>query len=147
MKQVATVRKFAKLFLLVAFLIGLPAARASQADQAVKVTFSQDVQVPGRVLSAGTYWFVVPEFNERFEVEVFNADRTKLITMFLTNDAQRAEANEHGVFTFAERGPSEPQAIMKWFYPGNTTGHEFVYPKQLEKELAKDKHDTVVAGD
>jgi Protein of unknown function (DUF2911) len=148
MKEVAVVRNFATLALLFAFLIALPAARADEGNQATKVTFSQDVQIPGRVLPAGTYWFVLPEdVNEHFQVRIFNSDRTILCAAFFTNDAQRAQTTGHSAFTFAERGSSQPQAIVTWFYPGSTTGHEFLYPKQVQKELAKDKHDTVVAGD
>jgi hypothetical protein len=46
----------------------------------------------------------------------------------------------------ADRGPAKPQAIMSWFYPGRAEGHEFLYPKQLQKELAKDKQVTIVSG-
>ena len=49
--------------------------------------------------------------------------------------------------TLAERGESQPEAIVAWVYPGRTEGHEFLYPKQVQKELAKDKQDTFVAGD
>jgi len=148
MKEVAVVRNFAVLALLLAFLIGLPAARADLANQATKVTFSQAVQIPGRVLPAGTYWFVLPEdVTEHFEVRIFNADRTMLYATVFTTDAQRVQTTGHGAFIFAERGSSQPPALVTWFYPGNTTGHRFVYPRQVEKELAKDKRDTVVAGD
>ena len=79
MKEVAIVRNFASLALLVAFLILLPAARADQANQATKVTFSQAVQIPGRVLPAGTYWFMLPEeVNEHYQVRIYNADRTMI---------------------------------------------------------------------
>jgi hypothetical protein len=57
------------------------------------------------------------------------------------------QATGRSAFTFAERGSSQAQAIVTWFYPGSTRGHEFLYPKQVQQELAKDKHDTVVAGD
>jgi hypothetical protein len=148
MKEVAVVRNFASLALLFAFLIVLPVARADQANQATKVTFNQAVQIPGRVLPAGTYWFVLPEdVNEHYQVRIFNSDRTMLFATVFTNHAQRAQTTGHTAFTFAERGSSRPQAIVTWFYPGSTTGHEFLYPQQVQKELAKDKHDTVVAGD
>src|ERR1700733_2636568 len=48
--------------------------------------------------------------------------------------------------SFAERGSAQPEAIVTWFYPGETTGHEFVYPKQMQQELASAKQITVVAG-
>jgi Protein of unknown function (DUF2911) len=148
MKEVAIVRNVAALALLLAFLMVLPAARADQADQATKVTFNQAVQIPGRVLPAGTYWFVLPEdINEHHEVRIFNSDRTMMYAVVFTNNAERLQTTEHTAFTFAERESAQPQAIVTWFYPGSTTGHQFLYPKQVQKELAKDKHDTVVAGD
>ena len=148
MKAVAVVRSFAPIALLLAFLTVLPAARADQANQATKVTFNQAVQIPGRVLPAGTYWFTLPEdVNEHYQVRIFNADRTMIIATVFTNDAQRVQATGGSAFTFAERGSSQAQAIVTWFYPGSTRGHEFLYPKQVQQELAKDKHDTVVAGD
>jgi Protein of unknown function (DUF2911) len=147
-KELAMVRKFATLAFLLALLMVLPAARADQADQATKVTFNQAVQIPGRVLPAGTYWFVLPEdINEHYQVRIFNADRTIVYATVFTNNAERSHITEHTAFTFAERGASQPQAIVTWFYPGSTTGHEFLYPQPVQKELAKDKQDTVVAGD
>ena len=35
---------------------------------------------------------------------------------------------------------------MKWFYPGRLTGHEFVYPKQQEQEIAQGKQETFVGN-
>jgi Protein of unknown function (DUF2911) len=147
MKGVAVVINFATLTLLLVFLIVLP-VRADQGNQATEVTFNQPVQIPGRVLPAGTYWFVLPEnINERYQVRIFNSDRTTVCATVYTNNIERPQTTGHTAFTFAERGSAEPQAIVTWFYPGSTTGHVFLYPKQVQQELAKDKHDTVVAGD
>lgn len=148
MNRVTIVKSLIITAFLFAFLIVLPSARADQSDQATKVTFSQPVQVPGRVLPAGTYWFVVPvNATEHSQVRIFNADRTMIYATFFTITAERREPAEHTVFTLAERSSEQPEAIVTWFYPGETIGHEFLYPKQVEKELAKDKHDTVDAGD
>jgi hypothetical protein len=60
-------------------IVVLPAARADQSNQATKVTFSQPVQILGRVLPAGTYWFELPEdINEHYLVRIYRADRTVL---------------------------------------------------------------------
>jgi len=62
-----------------AILIVLPAARADQSNEAIKVTFRQPVQIPGRVLQAGTFWFELPEdINQHYLVRIYNADRTRL---------------------------------------------------------------------
>jgi hypothetical protein len=45
--------------------------------------------------------------------------------------------------TVAEQGGGHPDSLLKWFYPGLETGHEFLYPKQKEKELAQDKQQTI----
>jgi hypothetical protein len=147
MKRVTIVASFVTILFFLAVLIVLPAAHADQGDQATRVTFSQPVQIPGRVLPAGTYVFVLPdEANDHFQVRIFNADRTMLIATLLTISAQRSQPTDGTVFGFAQRGSAQPEAIVTWFYPGETTGHEFVYPKQMQQELASAKQITVVAG-
>jgi hypothetical protein len=147
MKKVAVVRNFATIAFLLAFLIILPAAHASESDQATKVTFNQSVQISGRVLPAGTYWFVLPDdINQHSVVHIFNSDRTKLYATVLTIYVERPQPTDNTAFTLAERGSAQPQAIVNWFYTGNTTGHEFLYPKQVQKELGKDQEVTIVAG-
>jgi len=149
MKSITFVKSFATigLLFLLAFLIAMPAVRADESDQATKVTFSQPVQIPGRVLPAGTYLFVLPsDANEHYLVRIFNADRTELFATVFTISAERQEVTGNTAFTFADRGSAGPEAIVTWFYPGETTGHEFIYPKQVEKELASAKLVSVVAG-
>jgi len=133
--------------LLLAFVIILPAARADEYDQASQLTFSQPVQIPGRVLPAGTYWFVVADTSiaNRNVIHIFNSDRTMLYATVSTITARRSQPFDHTALTFAERDSMQPGAILTWFYPGRKTGHEFVYPAQDEKELASAKHQTVVA--
>jgi hypothetical protein len=79
-------------------------------------------------------------------VRIFNADRTELFATVFTISAERPQATGNTAFTFADRGSAGPEAIVTWFYPGDTIGHEFLYPKQAEKELASAKLVTVVAG-
>jgi hypothetical protein len=147
MKRATIVASFITVLFLLAFLIVLPAAHADQANQETIVTFSQPVQIPGRVLPAGTYVFVLPdEANDHFQVRIFNADRTMLLATLLTVSAERAVPVGKTVFGFAERGSVQPEAIVTWFYPGELTGHEFLYPKQVEKELASAKQVTIFAG-
>jgi hypothetical protein len=147
MKRATFVASFVTILFLLAVLVVLPAAHADQNNQETIVTFSQPVQIPGRVLPAGTYVFVLPdEINDHFQVRVFNADHTMLIATLLTASAERYRPTENTVFGFAERGSSQPEAIVTWFYPGETSGHEFLYPKQMQQELASARVVTVVAG-
>jgi hypothetical protein len=133
--------------LLLAFAIILPVARADEYDQATKLTFSQSVQIPGRVLPAGTYWFVLADTSiaNRNIIHIFNSDRSALYATVSTITADRAQRSDHTAITFAERQSKQPSAIVTWFYPGRNSGHEFVYPKSEEQELAQGKHQTVMA--
>jgi hypothetical protein len=148
MKRVVVVKGFATIVFLLAFLIVLPAARADESNQATKVRFNQAVQIPGHVLPAGTYWFVLPEdITQHNQVRIFGSDRTTLYATIFTIGTDRREPTDNTAFTFAERGSAQPRALVTWFYPGEKTGHEFLYPKQFQTELAKDKQDTIVVGD
>jgi hypothetical protein len=148
MKEVVAVRNFATMVLLLAFLMVLPSARADESNQAIEVTFSQPVQIPGRVLPAGTYWFILPQnANEHDQVRIYNSDRTILYRTVLTVNAERLEATDKTAFTLTEHNSDQPQAIVSWFYPGRLDGHEFLYSKQAQKELAKDKQVTIAVGD
>src|ERR1700743_2046080 len=98
MKRVTAVKSFAAvgLLFLLALLIAQPAARADESDQATRVTFNQPVQIPGRVLPAGTYVFVLPsDVTQHYLVRVFNADRTELYATLFTISAERQQATSN----------------------------------------------------
>jgi hypothetical protein len=131
--------------LIVAFtlLFGL-AANADESSQATTITFSQPIQIPGQVLPAGTYLFKLAnsDTNQKL-VQVFSADGTLYATL-QTIATDRPEPTGHTVLALAEQGAGQPDVLLKWFYPGLETGNEFLYPKQTEKKLAQDKHETIV---
>jgi len=139
------------------FLIGLiiatvlffeVAAHADEYDLKTKLTFSQSVQIPGRVLPAGTYLFKLADnASDRHIVQVFNSDGTTLYATLMAVSAERPEPSDKSVVTFAEQGDGRPEALLKWFYPGETIGNEFVYSKPEEKQIAQDRQQTVEAGD
>ena len=78
--------------LLLASIFILSAARADELDQASKLTFDQSVQVPGHVLPAGTYWFILADtISDRNIVQIFNSDRSTLYATIQTINAERRE--------------------------------------------------------
>jgi len=131
-------RVLAVLGIALASLIVLSSAHASEIDQATKLTFSQSVQIPGRVLPAGTYWFVV-EPSSSGVVRIFSQDRLTLYATLLTISAEHLESEERTAITLSNGSSMQPEAIVTWFYPGRTSGHEFVYSKQQQKEIAQAK--------
>lgn len=133
--------------LFVAFAVTLPVAHADEADQATRFTFSQPVQVPGKTLPAGTYWFRMSGTYDRTIVQILNADRTEVLATVFSVSSNRPKASDRAAVSFAQRGDGLPEAIVAWFYPGEATGHELLYPKQESKQLAQAKHELIVAGD
>jgi len=121
-------------------------AHADMSDQATQITFGQPVQIPGQVLPAGTYWFLLANISEQQDVvQIYNSDRSKLYATLETATIESQEATGHTVVKLAEQESSKPDALVAWFYPGETTGHEFLYPKDQEKQLSQDSQQTVVA--
>jgi hypothetical protein len=115
-----------------------PSAVADQWNQATKLTFSGPVEVPGRVLSAGTYWFtLMNDDTDRNIVEIWNTDRTQELAMILTVPDYRLRPTGKTVLKFEEQPSNQPEALEAWFYPGDNYGHEFVYPQTRARELAK----------
>jgi hypothetical protein len=123
------------------------AAHADEDDRATTITFSQPVQIPGQVLPAGSYLFKLANTDSGLNVvQIFNADRTVLYATLQTIATERPEPANDTIVALAEQGAGQPEALLKWFYPGRETGNEFIYPKQKEKELAQDKQDTIMAN-
>jgi hypothetical protein len=147
MKKTAFLGNFAPIAFALAFLIVLPVVRADEGNQATLFTFSQPVQIPGHVLPAGTYLFeIVNNFNHEI-VRISTADRTNVIALIQARPTQQKGLSGKAAIVLAERGMSQPEAIVAWSYPGRVEGHQFLYPKQVQEEVAKDKHDTIVFGD
>ena len=122
-------------------------AHADEFDQSTTITFSEPIQIPGQVLPAGTYLFKLANSNsDRNIVQIFSSDRTHLYATFLAIPTERQTSTDDTSMTFAEKGAGNPEALLNWFYPGRLTGHALVYPREQEKELAKDRQRIVVAN-
>jgi hypothetical protein len=139
-------KSFSIMGFMLAFAIMVPVLRADERDQATKFTFTQPVEIPGRVLPAGTYFFKLADSNDRHIVRILAENGDLLATVFAIPRQRKGDGGDVAV-TLADRGATQPEAIVAWFYVGETVGHEFLYPKQVEKELAKDKQDTIVGAD
>jgi hypothetical protein len=119
----------------------LPQARADESNQKTVIKFSGPVEIPGQVLSAGTYVFKLAEsMADRNVVQVFNKKENHLYGTFLTIPDYRMKPSGKPIVTFEERAAGSPEAVRAWFYPGDDYGHEFVYPKAKAVELAKANH-------
>jgi hypothetical protein len=124
------------------------AAHADESDLMTKITFDQPVAIPGQTLAPGTYLFkLLSSDSDRHIVQIYNAGGTRLYAMVQAISADRLVVSSNSILTFANQGDGQPEALVKWFYPGNDMGEEFLYPKEQEKQLASDQHKTVTASE
>src|ERR1700682_13948 len=105
-------------------------ARADQCDKKAIVTFSMAVAVPGHVLPAGAYVFkLVNGIGVKHGVQIWNEDETDLLAPPPTIPITRTYAPARSTFEFEDRVGKSPVAIKAWFYSGDNTGEEFIYPR------------------
>ena len=139
------------LCLLATMLIGvavLPNARADEWNKKTIMTFSQAVEVPGKILPAGTYTFrLLDSQSDRHIVQIFDADNTHLITTVIAINDYRLRPTGETVVKFSEQPADAPEALKAWFYPGDNFGQEFVYPKKRAMELAQLSKSTVPSSE
>jgi len=116
----------------------LPSAQADTWNKKTVVTFSQAVEVPGKILPAGTYTFqLLDSQSDRHIVQIFNADGSQIIATILAINNYRLQPTGDTVMKFSERPGDSPEALRAWFYPGDNFGQEFVYPKPRAIVLAQ----------
>lgn len=120
------------------------------ANQDTFFTFSQAVELPKTTLPAGTYFFqLMDSQSNRHIVKVMSQDRKQLLATlmaipFYSNDRPSDEPQVRFMETPATAGTSASNAIKIWFYPGNTTGHEFIYPREQALKIAARSGQTVL---
>jgi len=140
-----------KLYIVLGLLIALGVffeltAHADETNESTQITFSKPVQIPGQVLPAGIYLLQRADSNEPSVVQIFSVDRRVLFATLLTVPAEREEATGDTAITLTEETTGKPNVLVKWFYPGRTTGHEFVYSQQQEQEIAQARQETFVGN-
>src|SRR5260221_9368459 len=108
---------------------------AQPLDHRVFFTFSAPVEVPGVALAPGKYLFRVEDNGGRV-VQVLSADGTKAFATFFSIPAERPKTADEPEVRFFETPRGVPAAIKTWWYPGESTGPEFVYPKTQAVRLA-----------
>jgi hypothetical protein len=123
----------------------VPAAHADEWNQKTKLTFSTPVQVPGAVLPAGSYWFELAGGANRYIMQIFSDDWSKLYASTLTVSTSRGYSDSLPEVQLAERPNGQPDALVKMYYPGFQTGYEFVYHPREERELTRDAKLDVLA--
>ncbi len=113
-------------------------ASAQPANKRTLFTFSGTVEMPGVSLPAGKYEFrIANEDTSRDIIQVRSADGKKSYGLFTTHQSERVTPANDAEVRFMEAAAGTPPAIRTWWYPGERTGYEFVYPKQQARRIAQ----------
>ena len=75
---------------------------------------------------------------------MLNSDATKVFGTFFAIPADRPEPASKPEVRFMEVPAGAALPIRTWWYPGESTGFEFIYPKQEARLLAKDARQSVL---
>jgi hypothetical protein len=130
------------------------ASADSLTGESSRVTFSGPVDIPGRVLPAGTYEFKVLDNSPTSDlqtVEVLNNDGSHAIALLRTVPVSRpvnpVDRNGRSEVLLEQQGSNAPEAVKEWFADGDSRGHEFVYPNHKTNNENEPLAQTVVSGE
>ncbi|MCU1339190.1 MAG: hypothetical protein JWO19_4771 [Bryobacterales bacterium] len=114
-----------------------PAAHADEYDKKTIVTISAPTEVPGIILQPGTYVIkLLNSSSNRHIAEIMNERMDHLYALTFTAAAEKIDRSGKTVLTFYEGSAGRPQALRKWFWPGDTIGQEFIYPKNQAARIS-----------
>lgn len=121
-------------------------AQGGPMDSRTEFTFNQPVELPGVTLPPGTYIFRFADATTgRKVMQVQTKDASnKTYGMFLTISAERPKPSDDAELRFLETPAGQPAAVKTWWYPGNSIGREFIYPKSQARRLAQATNTTVL---
>jgi hypothetical protein len=131
----------------VALIGSFTAAKASADtfDHRVLFTFSAPVELPGVALAPGKYIFrEAAPLTTKNVVQVLSADGMKSYGIFFTIPILRVDPAPQPEIRLMEAPPGTPPAIRAYWNGGETTGHEFIYPKEQARRLATNSKQPVL---
>lgn len=129
---------------------GAAGAQGVLPDRMTFVTIDAPVSLPGVVLPAGEYMFRLADTQaNRNVVQIFDKERTRIFATLIAVSADRpkSEISDEAVITFRETPSDHPPALRYWYYAGERSGQEFVYPKEQAMKIAQASGEPVMAVD
>jgi hypothetical protein len=115
-------------------------AMADEWNKETHLEFNAPVAIPGKVLPPGKYIFRLADSpSDRQIIQVFSEDakgNQKILATFFAVSKYSLKTPEKPVISLDERRSGDPEAISSWFYPGDNTGWEFIYPKSERLEVS-----------
>jgi hypothetical protein len=122
-------------------------ARADEWDKKTNITVNETILIPGRTLPPGKYVMKLANITaNRHVVQIFNEDQDKLEATILAFNNHRIQQTGKTVLTYWETPAGSPPALRGWFWPGDTWGQEFAYPKEMAEKLSAQNNNAKVAS-
>jgi len=117
------------------------AATQANADPWNKKTYintSRSIEVPGAILPPGRYVFkLLDSPSNRHIVQILNDSENHVYSTNLAIPKQRMEPADKTILTFYEMPGGGPEPVRSWYYPGDTIGQQFAYPKRRAMEISQ----------
>lgn len=125
-----------------------PKTYGDEWNEKTVVTTNAPIEIPGRVLPAGTYVFrLLDSQSDRSILEIFDKNEQHLVTTVMAVPDYRMRTPGHPILKFEERASNAPEALRAFFYPGNNFGLQFVYPHDQAVAIAKRTDQNVLSTD
>lgn len=120
--------------LIAALTIAGVSAKADVWNKKTVLTVREPIQVQDTYLEPGTYVMKLNDSSSnRHIVHIFNREENRVIDTVMAIPTYRARPADGTQFTFHETPAGTVKAMRAWYYPGDTTGREFRYPKHLRQ--------------
>lgn len=114
-------------------------APANVWNKKTRLTVDETIEVPGAILPPGKYVMkLIGSDANRHVVTFMNGDESEVISTVITISNQRLQVTGDTEFAWYETPAGVPPALRAWFFPGDSFGHEFVYPEGRAATLARD---------
>lgn len=108
----------------------VPRANADEWNKRTILTVNETIQVKDTVLEPGQYVMqLLNSSSDRHVVQIFNGDQSRILGTIFAIPMERPQATGDTRFTYWETPGGTAKAMHAWFYPGDTIGQEFPYPK------------------
>ncbi len=104
----------------------LTPAKADEAHREIHFTINEPIEIPGVVLPAGSYDLKLEGFGNSV-AEVWNVRGNQFYGFFDTVPVDRNHSSKTKV-DLSESIKGAPERLTAWFYPGDKTGNEILYP-------------------
>jgi hypothetical protein len=146
MKRVIATATATVVTLLGAMTLNVAAQQPDTRDKTI-MTFSNAVELPRMRLEKGTYIFRLADTTSRNVIQVLSQDGKETLGQWLFVSAERPEVTGDTVVTFRETSAGSTPAVQFWYYPGEKTGKEFIYPRDQALRIARRTGATVRSDD